>query len=79
MPFRRTYRSLKRQSKILSSFPTAGIEFYRVQGHISRQGLRFSEEDRADYIKVQIQGALKKAFGHGRDGLTETDEPRAVR
>lgn len=46
---------------------------------IVSMGLRLPEEDRADYIKVQIQGALKKAFGHGRDGLTETDEPRAVR
>jgi len=45
---------------------------------IVNMGLRLPEEDRADYIKVQIQAALKKAFGHGRDGLTETDEPRAV-
>ena len=42
-------------------------------------GLRLPEDGRADYIKVQIQGALKKAFSHGRDGTTETDEPRAVR
>jgi hypothetical protein len=42
-------------------------------------GLRLPEEHREDYIKVQILAALKKAFGHGRDGLTETDEPRAVR
>jgi len=46
---------------------------------IVSMGLRLPEEHRADYIKVQIQAALKKAFGHGRDGLTETDEPRAVR
>ena len=46
---------------------------------IVSMGLRLQEEHRADYIKVQIQAALKKAFGHGRDGLTETDEPRAVR
>ena len=45
---------------------------------IVSMGQRLSEEHRADYIKVQIQAALKKAFGHGRDGLTETDEPRAV-
>ena len=42
-------------------------------------GLRLPEEHRADYIKVQIQAALKKAFGHGRDGLIEADEPRAIR
>jgi hypothetical protein len=46
---------------------------------IVSMGLRLPEEHRADYIKVQIQAALKKAFGHGRDGLTETDESRAVR
>jgi hypothetical protein len=46
---------------------------------IVSMGLRLPEEHRADYIKVQIQAALKKAFDHGRDGLTETDEPRAVR
>jgi hypothetical protein len=33
---------------------------------IVSMGLRLPEEDRADYIKVQIQAALKKAFGHGR-------------
>ena len=36
---------------------------------IVSMGLRLPEEHRADYIKVQIQAALKKAFGHGRDGL----------
>ena len=46
---------------------------------IVSMGLRLPEQDRADYIKVQILGALKKAFNHGRDGLTEADEPRAVR
>ena len=46
---------------------------------IVSMGLRLPEEHRADYIKLQIQAALKKAFGHGRDGLTEMDEPRAVR
>jgi hypothetical protein len=45
---------------------------------IASMGLLLPEEHRADYIKVQIQAALKKAFDHGRDGLTETDEPRAV-
>jgi len=46
---------------------------------IVSMGLRLPEEHRGDYIKVQIQGALKKAFHHGSDGLTEADEPRAVR
>ncbi len=46
---------------------------------IVSMGLRLPEEHRADYIKIQIQAALEKAFHHGQDGLTETDEPRAVR
>jgi hypothetical protein len=41
-------------------------------------GLHAPEEHRADYMLVQIQGALKKAYKHGRDGLTEHDTPRAV-
>lgn len=45
---------------------------------IVSMGLRLAEEHRADYIKIQIEVALKKAFDHGKDGLTETDEPRAV-
>jgi hypothetical protein len=44
---------------------------------IVRMGLLTPEEHRADYMKVQIQTALKKAFAHGRDGLAEIDEPRA--
>ena len=52
------------------------IEF--ESGRIVSMGLRLPEEDRADYIKVQIQCALRKAFHHGRDGLTEADEPRVV-
>jgi hypothetical protein len=46
---------------------------------IVRMGLLAPEEHQADYMKVQIKVALKKAFAHGRDGLVETDEPRAVR
>jgi hypothetical protein len=38
---------------------------------IVRMGLLTPEEHRADYMKVQIQTALKKAFAHGRDGLAE--------
>jgi hypothetical protein len=38
---------------------------------IVSMGLRLPEEHRADYIKIQIQAALKKAFHHGQDGLTE--------
>jgi hypothetical protein len=45
---------------------------------IVSMGLRLTEEHRADYIKIQIEVALKKAFDHCKDGLTETDEPRAV-
>jgi hypothetical protein len=47
-------------------------------GRIVGKGLRLSEEQRADYIRVQIVGALRKAFAHGQDGLTEIDQPRAV-
>lgn len=46
---------------------------------IVRMDLLLSEKHRAEYIKVQMQDALKKAFHHGGDGLTEADEPRAVR
>jgi hypothetical protein len=45
---------------------------------IVRMGLLAPEEHRADYMKVQIQAALKKAYDHGRDGLAETDAPRAI-
>ena len=33
MPSRRSYRILEGQSKILSRFPTAGIEFYGALSH----------------------------------------------
>ncbi len=46
---------------------------------IVRMGSLTPEEHRTDYMIVQIQAALKKAFAHGKDGLTEEDEPRAVR
>ena len=46
---------------------------------IVRMGSLTPEENRMDYMIVQIQAALKKAFAHGKDGLTENDEPRAVR
>jgi hypothetical protein len=45
---------------------------------IARMGSLTPEEHRTDYMIVQIQAALKKAFAHGKDGLTENDEPRAV-
>ena len=45
---------------------------------IVRVGSSVPEEHRADYMVIQIQGALKKAYHHGRDGLTEYDAPRAV-
>jgi hypothetical protein len=32
----------------------------------------------SDYMRVQIEAALRKAFAHGRDGLTEADSPRPV-
>lgn len=41
-------------------------------------GSTVAKESRADYMLVQIQGALRKAYAHGRDGLTEHDPPRVV-
>ena len=52
------------------------IEF--EANRIVRMGAQLSEEHRADYMRVQIEAALKKAFAHGRDRLTERDPPRAV-
>jgi hypothetical protein len=46
---------------------------------IVRLGLLAPEEHRADYMMVQIQAALKKAYAHGKDGLSDRDAPRAVR
>jgi hypothetical protein len=34
---------------------------------------------RADYMRIQIEAALKKAGAHFRDGLTNEDPPRAIR
>ena len=53
------------------------IEFEAAR--IVRMGLSLPEEDRADYMRVQIEGALWKATYHGRDGLRDDDPPRAVR
>jgi len=44
---------------------------------ILRVGSQLESEHKNDYMKVQIVAALKKAFAHGRDGLTVGDEPRA--
>lgn len=41
-------------------------------------GLKAPEEHRSDYMSIQIEAALRKAFDHGRDGLQEADAPRAV-
>jgi hypothetical protein len=35
---------------------------------IVHMGALVAEENRADYMVVQIQAALKKAYAHGRDG-----------
>lgn len=42
-------------------------------------GLKAAEEHRADWMRVQIEAALKKAAAHCRDGLTDADPPRAAR
>jgi hypothetical protein len=41
-------------------------------------GLLAPEEHRADYMRVQIEAALRKAVAHYRDGLGPNDPPRAV-
>ena len=46
---------------------------------IVRLGLLAPEEHRADYMIVQIQAALKRAYARGMDRLTEADAPRLVR
>ena len=38
-------------------------------GRIVRVGLPLHEEHRADYRRVQIEAALRKAFADGKDGL----------
>jgi hypothetical protein len=45
---------------------------------IVHMGALVADENRAGYVVVQIQAALRKAYAHGRDGLTELDPPRAV-
>ena len=45
---------------------------------IVRIGYLTPKEHRMDYMIVQKQAALVRAFAHGKDGLTENDEPRAV-
>jgi hypothetical protein len=45
---------------------------------IVRMGLLAPEDVRADYMQIQMEAALNKAFAHGRDGLTEQDRPRAM-
>ena len=46
---------------------------------IVSMGLRLPQEHQADYMRIQIVGALRKALAHGRDGLSDDDPPRAVR
>ena len=41
-------------------------------------GLLAPEEHRADYMRVQIEAALRKAAAHCRDGLGPQDAPRAT-
>jgi len=41
-------------------------------------GLLAPEDFRADYMRVQIEAALRKAAAHYRDGLGPEDPPRAV-
>lgn len=45
---------------------------------IVRMGLAAPVEHRADYMRVQIEAALRKASDHFRDGLTDEDPPRST-
>ena len=45
---------------------------------IVEMGLAIPDNDRADYMRVQIEAALRKAAAHFRDGLGSDDPPRAV-
>jgi hypothetical protein len=45
---------------------------------IVRLGLLAPEQHRADYMRLQIEAALRKATAHGRDGLSDDDFPRAI-
>ena len=45
---------------------------------IVRMGLLAPQEHQTDYMGIQIQAALRKAFAHGRDGLSGDDPPRAI-
>ncbi|MCX5512897.1 hypothetical protein C3941_02590 [Kaistia algarum] len=40
---------------------------------ITAVGLAASEEDRADYMRVQIMAAIMQALRHGRSGLMDDD------
>ena len=55
------------------------FEAERIVRMIVRIGSLAPEQHRTDYMILQIQAALKKAFAHGKDALTENDEPRAAR
>jgi hypothetical protein len=45
---------------------------------IVHMGSITQDEHRDEYMRAQIEAALRKAFAHGKDGLKETDEPRVV-
>ena len=50
------------------------IDFEAVR--IVRMGLLAPQEHQADYMRVQIRVALRKAVAHGRDGLSDEHPPR---
>jgi hypothetical protein len=45
---------------------------------IAELGSLAPEEHRADYIRVQVEAALRKTAAHFRDGLGPEDAPRAI-
>ena len=40
---------------------------------IVNMGLAAPEKDRADYLRVQIESALRKSLRHGRSGRSDND------
>jgi hypothetical protein len=40
---------------------------------IVTQGLSASEEHREDYLRVQIEAAIRQALRHGRSGRSDND------
>ncbi len=45
---------------------------------IVRVAMAVSEEDREDWLRVQIKAAIRQSLAHGRSGRSDTDPVRSV-